>query len=78
MERERQIGGRQRDRQGDRWQIKVDERGDMRERESQTEKGLPSQLVTQFLEGRLQVKFIFDVPKKSNFPYILKTFDNIY
>lgn len=68
MERERQIGGRQRDRQGDRWQIKVDERGDMRERESQTEKGLPSQLVTySFLKAGFKSNLFLMFPKNLTF-----------
>lgn len=45
------------------------------EREPNRERSpIPTSYI-QFLEGRLQVKFIFDVPKESNFPYILKAFD---
>lgn len=65
MEKERQIGGRQIGRQmtaKSKW-----ERG-QREQER-------SNSYILFLEGRLQVKFIFDVPKESNFPYILKAFN---
>lgn len=58
--------------------------GGGRDRERERERGggerdVPSLLVNiQFLEGRLQIKFIFDVPKEFNYLHVLKGFIDIY
>lgn len=43
--------------------------------EKQKQRSSISTPYIQFLEGRLQVKFIFDVPEESYIPYILKAFN---
>lgn len=61
----------------ERWERRGGKR--QRERERGGERDVPSLLVTiQFLEGRLQVKFIFDTPKEFNSPHVLKGFIDIY